>query len=213
MIREKARSNFGLTVSYNASYPESPATDNTRSLTWTGSKHGVARHPSDSEVGVAGHRSVGEVGGMSVASGTLYHQDTAGSCRSKNGCAQRGCMSLWSVGVWNSVAPECGCLELPNLETAAEWLRDDPEFIASLNRAKSFRRERLRADVRSLASAAMATLRELVRPDVAASIRLRASLAILQAADALNIEAIGPTPAEGVEAKLEDERFIESLSG
>jgi hypothetical protein len=117
------------------------------------------------------------------------------------------------VGDWNSVAPECGCLELPNLETAAEWLRDDPEFIASLNRAKSFRRERLRADVRSLASAAMATLRELVRPDVAASIRLRASLAILQAADALNIEAIGPTPAEGVEAKLEDERFIDSLSG
>jgi hypothetical protein len=91
-------------------------------------------------------------------------------------------------------------------------LRDDPEFIASLNRAKSFRRERLRADVWSLASAAMATLRALVtRPDVASSVRLRASLAILQAAGALNIEPIGPRAAEGVEAAMEEKRFIESL--
>ncbi len=99
-------------------------------------------------------------------------------------------------------------------ETAAEWLRDDPEFIAGLNRAKSFRRERLRADVRSLASDAMATLRELVSgPDVAPAVRLRASLAILQAADALNVEQIGPTSAEGVETELEDKRFLESLGG
>ena len=99
-------------------------------------------------------------------------------------------------------------------ETAAEWLRDDPEFIASLNRAKSFRRERLRADVRSLASNAMATLRELVSgPDVAPAIRLRASLAILQAVDALKIEEIGPTSAEAVEAGLEHKRFIQSLGG
>jgi hypothetical protein len=52
-------------------------------------------------------------------------------------------------------------------ETAAEWLRSDYEFIAEMNRAKSFRRERLRAEVRSLASDAMSTLRELVSgPDV-----------------------------------------------
>jgi hypothetical protein len=74
-------------------------------------------------------------------------------------------------------------------EAVAGWLRDDPEFIAGLNRAKSFRRDRLRADVLSLASDAMATLRELVSgPDVAPAVRLRASLAILQAADALNVE-------------------------
>jgi hypothetical protein len=47
-------------------------------------------------------------------------------------------------------------------ESVAERLRDDPEFIAGVNRAKSFRRERLRADVLSLTSNAMATLRELV---------------------------------------------------
>ena len=99
-------------------------------------------------------------------------------------------------------------------ETAADWLRDDPEFVAGLNRAKSFRRERLRADVRSLASDAMATLRELVSgSDVPPAVRLRASLAILQAADVLNVEEIGPTSAEGIEAKMEHERFIESLGG
>ena len=60
----------------------------------------------------------------------------------------------------------------------------------------------------------MATLRELVSgPDVPPSVRLRASLAIIQAADALNIEAIGPMSADGVEAALDHERFIESLGG
>jgi hypothetical protein len=99
-------------------------------------------------------------------------------------------------------------------EDVAEWLRDDPEFIAGLNRAKSFRRERLRADVLSLASDAMATLRELVTgPDVPQSVRLRASLAILQAADALTVEEIGPTTAESVRAKIEHDAFIESLGG
>jgi hypothetical protein len=101
-----------------------------------------------------------------------------------------------------------------DLETAAEWLQGDPEFVAALNRAKSFRRERLRAEVRSMASDAMATLRELVSgPDVPPSVRLRASLAIIQAADALNIEAIGPMSADAVEARLEHNRFIESLGG
>ena len=99
-------------------------------------------------------------------------------------------------------------------ETVAEWLRSDYEFIAELNRAKSFLRERVRGEVRSLATEAMATLRELVSgPDVPPSVRLRASLAILQAADAMKIEQIGPTSADGVEAELDHKRFIESLGG
>jgi hypothetical protein len=83
-----------------------------------------------------------------------------------------------------------------------------------LNRAKLFRRELLRADILSLASDAMETLRELVSgPDLPSSVRLRASLAILRAADALKAEEIGPTSAEVVEAMLEDKRFIDSLAG
>src|SRR5689334_22839451 len=53
---------------------------------------------------------------------------------------------------------------------------------------KRYRRwtDRLQADVRSLAAEAVATLRKLVSgPDIPPSVRLRASLAILQAADAM----------------------------
>ena len=97
-------------------------------------------------------------------------------------------------------------------EAVAEWLQDDPEFIAGLNRAKSFRRDRLRADVLSLASDAMATLRELVSgPNIPPSVRLRASLAIRDAANALKSEEIGPTSAEAVQAKMDHQRFIDSL--
>jgi hypothetical protein len=114
------------------------------------------------------------------------------------------------AGAESNGADVAGC----EPEAVAEWLRDDPEFIAGLNRARSFRRERLRADVLSLASDAMATLRELVSgPDVPPSVRLRACLAILQAADVLKGEEIGPTSAEAVEAEMEHKRFIESLGG
>ena len=114
------------------------------------------------------------------------------------------------AGAESDGADVAGC----DSEAVAEWLRNDPEFIAGLNRAKVFRRERLRADVLSLASDAMATLRELVSgPDVPPSVRLRASLAILQAADALNIDTIGPMSADSVEAALEHKQFIESLGG
>jgi hypothetical protein len=97
-------------------------------------------------------------------------------------------------------------------EAVAGWLAQDAAFIAELNRAKSLRRERLRADVRSLASKAMETLRELVSgPDVPPSVRLRASLAILQAADAMAIDEIGPTSTKSIQAKLDSDRLFESL--
>jgi hypothetical protein len=99
-------------------------------------------------------------------------------------------------------------------EAVAGWSGDDPEFIAELNRAKSYRTERLRADLRFLASDALETLRDLAtRPGVAASVRLRASLAILQAVGALKADEAGPTTAEGVQAKIAHERFVESLGG
>jgi hypothetical protein len=99
-------------------------------------------------------------------------------------------------------------------EADAAWLAQDPGFIAGLNRAKSLARERLRADVRSLATDAMATLRELVSgPDIPPSVRLRASLAILQAADAMEVEKIGPMSARGVQAKMDHRQLIDFLGG
>jgi hypothetical protein len=97
-------------------------------------------------------------------------------------------------------------------ESFAAWVAQDAESVAQSNRIKTFRRERLRAEVLALASDAMATLRELVSgPDVPPSVRIRASLAILQAADAMNVQEIGPTSAEGVQAKIDRRSFLESL--
>jgi hypothetical protein len=112
------------------------------------------------------------------------------------------------AGAESDGADVAGC----DSEAVAEWSRNEPEFIAGLNRAMVFRRERLRADVLSLASDAMATLRHLVSgPDVPPSVRLRASLAILEAADALKAEEIGPTTAEAVQARIDHKRFVDSL--
>jgi hypothetical protein len=99
-------------------------------------------------------------------------------------------------------------------ESIAAWTSRDAEAIATENRAKRFHRDRLRSEVRSLASEALATLREMVSgPDVPPAVRLRACLAILQAADAIAAEEIGPTSAESVRAKIEHDEFIESLGG
>ena len=99
-------------------------------------------------------------------------------------------------------------------ESVAAWTSRDAEAIAAENRAKRFRRDRLRSDVRSLASEALATLRELVSgPDVPPAVRLRASLAILEAADAMKAETIGSTSARGVKASMDHRALLESLGG
>jgi hypothetical protein len=90
----------------------------------------------------------------------------------------------------------------------AAWPARDAEAVAAENRSRRFRRERLRADVRSLADQAVVTLREMLAgPDVPPAVRLRACLAILAAADVIAAEAIGPTTAGGVER----EKFLETL--
>jgi hypothetical protein len=58
----------------------------------------------------------------------------------------------------------------------------------------------------------MATLGELVSgPEVPPSVRLRTSLAILDVANALKAEELGPTSAEAVQAKMDHQRFLDSL--
>jgi hypothetical protein len=115
-----------------------------------------------------------------------------------------------AVGVLAGADPAevAGC----DPEAVASWLDREPEFIAGLNRAKTYRRERLRAEIRSLASEAVKTLRKLVRGvDVPPAVRLRACLAILEAADAMKPETIGPTWVGGVEASRSHRSLIESL--
>jgi hypothetical protein len=76
-----------------------------------------------------------------------------------------------------------------------------------------------RPGIAPIASPGVRTSELSTRPPVAsygpgaASVPRRASLAILQAADAIAAEEIGPTSAEGVRAKIENDEFIESLGG
>jgi hypothetical protein len=102
----------------------------------------------------------------------------------------------------------------PDPEAIAAWISRDAEVVAAENRAMAFRRDRLRADVRSLATEAVATLRELITgPNVPPAIRLKACLTILQAADALKTEEPGPMSARGVQAKMDHRRLMDSLGG
>jgi hypothetical protein len=97
-------------------------------------------------------------------------------------------------------------------ETLRTWWDDDAEFIASMNRAKQERSNRLRAEVQALATEAVAALRELVAsPDTPPALRLRAALAILGASDAMKPETVGSTSPEVVRNGLDRERVLEGL--
>jgi hypothetical protein len=95
-----------------------------------------------------------------------------------------------------------------------EWLDDDVAFLAGMNRAKKERADRLRAEVRTLATDAVAALRKLLTgPEVPPAVRLRVALAILATAGAMEPEKVGPTSAGGVASALNHSRLIEVLGG
>lgn len=97
-------------------------------------------------------------------------------------------------------------------ETLRAWIDSDPEFIAGLNRAKVERAGRIRAEVRELAADALSTLRALLSdPTAPPAVRLRASLAILQASDAMKAEAIGPTNPREVRSELSQRDLFAGL--
>jgi hypothetical protein len=99
-------------------------------------------------------------------------------------------------------------------ETVRDWADDDPGFIACLNRAKRERARRIRAEVHSLASEAVETLRDaMTNPESPMPIRFRAALAVLEATNTMSAETIGPVSANGVQAALDRERLIDSLGG
>ena len=47
-------------------------------------------------------------------------------------------------------------------KSVADWLDRDPKFVMGLNRAKTYRRERLRAEILALTNRTVKTLRQLV---------------------------------------------------
>jgi hypothetical protein len=87
-------------------------------------------------------------------------------------------------------------------------LATDPAFVAAVNRARTERRDRLRAEVFKLATEAVAAVRSILESEATpAAVRLRAALAVLACADANQPAPIGPTS----EAAARHEMFIGRL--
>lgn len=72
-----------------------------------------------------------------------------------------------------------------DVETIRGWLREDAEFVAEINQARSERLRQLRAGVSRLASEAADVLGELLRsPETPPTVRLRVAMAVLGYSDA-----------------------------
>jgi AcrR family transcriptional regulator len=59
------------------------------------------------------------------------------------------------------------------------WMKSDADFVAELNRAQKERETAVRAQLDSLADAALDALREMLDPDTPPAVRLKAALQIL----------------------------------
>jgi hypothetical protein len=80
------------------------------------------------------------------------------------------------------------------------WLRSDPAFQAEFNRAKLEQVQIMRAQIRSLADVAVATIREMpTESKIAPAVRLKAALAVIEAVGAHEPESIGATDPEEIE--------------
>jgi hypothetical protein len=74
------------------------------------------------------------------------------------------------------------------------WRKSDATFQAELNRAKQEQMDGMRAQLREMADTAVSTIREMMIGDyVPPSVRLKASLAVLQSIGTLTPEQIGAT--------------------
>jgi hypothetical protein len=74
------------------------------------------------------------------------------------------------------------------------WRKSDATFQAELNRAKQEQMDGIRAQLREMADTAVSTIREMMIGDyVPPSVRLKASLAVLQSIGTLTPEQIGAT--------------------
>src|SRR5690349_4416866 len=61
------------------------------------------------------------------------------------------------------------------------WLKSDPGFQAEMNRAKREKLDAMRAQLRTLADAAVSTVQQILTgKDVPSGVRLKAALAVLQ---------------------------------
>jgi AcrR family transcriptional regulator len=86
--------------------------------------------------------------------------------------------------------------------TVHRWLASDAEFIAALNRAKQEHLGHVQSELRSLATDAVAVLKEVLRPPAGKffpnALRYKVSIAVLKMVGADSPEKIGFTDASDV---------------
>jgi hypothetical protein len=86
------------------------------------------------------------------------------------------------------------------------WCRTDALFLAELNRTRQEHINALRARLGELAAEAANVVSDLLkRDDTPPAVRLKASLAVLQAVGVLDREAIGDTDDERIARRWADE--------
>ena len=96
--------------------------------------------------------------------------------------------------------------------TLHRWRSGDSRFVAELNRAKQEALDAVRGEMRNALADAAKVVRELITSaDTPPSIRLRASLALLESAGALAPESIGPTTVEAVETRWTEEKKTDAF--
>jgi AcrR family transcriptional regulator len=95
------------------------------------------------------------------------------------------------------------------------WLDDDAEFLAELNRLKAEQRAALAAQVGELTAQALEVVRGvLTDPAVPAAVRLKAAMAVLERAGALEpAPAPGPVHPGDIKADRMNRSLIRRLAG
>lgn len=90
--------------------------------------------------------------------------------------------------------------------TVYAWLHGDARFAARLNEEQRALAERVTAERDALVTAAFQTLRDLLKPDAPATIRLRAAESVLRTFGPPRPPAYGPDDPAEVEAAWEAAR-------
>lgn len=84
-------------------------------------------------------------------------------------------------------------------QTVHRWMRDDPEFVAALNAARTDAVAAIRGEFRGLATEAVATVRDILgSPNAPAAVRAKVALAILESVGGLTPERPGSCDPEEI---------------
>ena len=100
-----------------------------------------------------------------------------------------------------------------NRTTVYRWLREDPVFVAKLNRSRLEQRQSIQAEIRGLAREALATLRSLLNDtNTPAAVRLKTALSVLEGVGGIQPESIGATEPEKVRWGWKQAEVMEKLA-